>query len=202
MALQSLIFVRHGQSRHHVDGLTGGWTDTPLTGLGRQQIARAAQYLVSQSLPDDVGCYCSDLKRAHESAVIIGERLGRAFVVLRGLREINNGDAAGMTEAAAQRIAAQQPSQSDVDWRPYANAETFREMSDRVARTLSEIAGRGTQRAVIVGHGLSGIALIRAWLGIPLELPLSFELDTASVTQLSVNRWGEPQIDRLNWTIT
>ena len=33
--INHLFFVRHGESEHQVTGLTGGWTDTPLTGLGR-----------------------------------------------------------------------------------------------------------------------------------------------------------------------
>ena len=33
----AIIIVRHGQSEHHVRGLTGGWTDTPLTALGHGQ---------------------------------------------------------------------------------------------------------------------------------------------------------------------
>ena len=36
MPPRSLILVRHGESQHHVLGLSGGWTDTPLTDGGRE----------------------------------------------------------------------------------------------------------------------------------------------------------------------
>ncbi|MBT6145623.1 MAG: histidine phosphatase family protein, partial [Gemmatimonadetes bacterium] len=38
--LRSVIIVQHCQSEHHVNEMSGGWTDTPLTEFGREQ-ARA-----------------------------------------------------------------------------------------------------------------------------------------------------------------
>ena len=43
--IKHMVFVRHGESQHHVNGLTGGWTDTPLTPVGKQQIESAVRLL-------------------------------------------------------------------------------------------------------------------------------------------------------------
>jgi broad specificity phosphatase PhoE len=35
--MRELLLVRHGESEHLVRGISGGWTDLPLTALGRRQ---------------------------------------------------------------------------------------------------------------------------------------------------------------------
>ena len=90
MSLTRVLFVRHGESEHHVKGLTGGWTDTPLTDLGRQQIRSTAERLKSMVKGGELFC-CSDLLRAQQSAEIICAVLGYEPRVMQWLREINNG---------------------------------------------------------------------------------------------------------------
>ncbi|HJF33229.1 MAG TPA: histidine phosphatase family protein, partial [Sporosarcina psychrophila] len=33
----NIILIQHCQSAHHINNMSGGWTDTPLTDLGRKQ---------------------------------------------------------------------------------------------------------------------------------------------------------------------
>ena len=33
--MRKIIVIQHCQSEHHINNMTGGWTDTPLTELGR-----------------------------------------------------------------------------------------------------------------------------------------------------------------------
>lgn len=35
--MMKIIVIQHCQSEHHINNMTGGWTDTPLTELGRNQ---------------------------------------------------------------------------------------------------------------------------------------------------------------------
>ena len=32
-----IILIQHCQSEHHINNMSGGWTDTPLTEFGRKQ---------------------------------------------------------------------------------------------------------------------------------------------------------------------
>lgn len=197
--MNHMIFVRHGESEHHARGLTGGWTDTPLTTRGRSQIADRKD----SALPDRTEftrpvLYCSDLKRAKESTTIDGEQISCAVNPLGELREFNNGDAANLTLEAASRIAFTEPATGALDWRPYRNAETWREMALRVRSALDLIEADETQTVIVVGHGNSGQALVQAWLGLALDSGVAFHFDFASVTELRVNRWGEREIVRLN----
>ena len=189
--------MRHGESEHQVTGLTGGWTDTPLTGLGRDQVSATAVYLRARGL-SSIGLYCSDLQRTMESADIIGSILGCTPVPLAELRELNNSDAAQLTQLEATRIQNPEPKSELLDWRSNANAEIWREMTQRTSSTHTKILSCDAKTTVVVGHGNSGQALIQAWLELPLELEVSFHVDVASVTELCVNQRSEREIVRLN----
>ncbi|HAL48332.1 MAG: histidine phosphatase family protein [SAR202 cluster bacterium] len=199
--INHMFLVRHGESEHHTNGMAGGWTDTPLTESGRQQISATAVHLRTLELRS-VALYCSDLQRAIESAIIIGSELGCTPEPIPEFRELNNGDAAGLTLSEAAKIQIPEPISGNreamLNWRPYNNAETWREMAQRVASALEKIKSNDAQATIIVGHALSGQALIQNWLKLPLHLAVSFQFDPASVTELRVNQWGEREIVRLN----
>ncbi|HAC17721.1 MAG TPA: hypothetical protein DCF78_03990, partial [Dehalococcoidia bacterium] len=141
--------MRHGESEHQVTGLTGGWTDTPLTGSGREQVSDTAVYLRARGL-SSIGLYCSDLQRTMESADIIGSILGCTPVPLAELRELNNGDAAQLTRLEAARIQNPEPKSEMSDWRPYANAETWREMIQRTSSALMKILSCDAKTTIVV----------------------------------------------------
>lgn len=197
MAVEHLIFVRHGESRHLVDGLTGGWTDTLLTERGRRQVAATARHLAGLEL-SNFGFFTSDLKRASESASIIGEALGREPTPLSELREVNNGEATGLSVPEAERIRRPPPAEPDPDWSAYAGAESLRALNARMRGVLVRLADSGHSRVLLVGHGFSGTVLLKAWLGLPLLPYIAFDLGPASVSELSINSWSEPCINRLN----
>ena len=133
-----------------------------------------------------------------ESADIIRSILGCRPVPLVELRELDNGDAAQLTRLEAARIQNSEPKSEMSDWRPYANAETWREMIQRTSSALMKILSCDAKTTIVVGHGNSGQALIQARLELPLELGVSFQFDVACVTELRVNQWGEREIVRLN----
>jgi len=198
---QRLVFVRHGESEHHVRGLTGGWTDTPLTERGRHQVTLAAHALAGMNLPAAPPVFTSDLERARETAAIIAGVLGSAVTLVPALREINLGEATGMTLPEALRIALPEPDYRDVNWRSHPGSESWLELWHRADTALSEIAAAAPEMAVVVGHGLCGQAVIGQWLGLPLGHELAFRLGPASITDLCVNEWGEREISRLNHVV-
>ncbi|HOV47334.1 MAG TPA: histidine phosphatase family protein [Anaerolineae bacterium] len=69
-----LILVRHGRTAHNVQGRIQGHTDVPLDAEGREEARRAGEWLREHYAVQAL--YSSPLSRAHETAVIIGERLG------------------------------------------------------------------------------------------------------------------------------
>ncbi|CAM3657971.1 hypothetical protein MALU111345_16490 [Marinicrinis lubricantis] len=35
--MRKIYIIQHCQSEHHINNMSGGWTDAPLTELGREQ---------------------------------------------------------------------------------------------------------------------------------------------------------------------
>ena len=199
--MKHLFVVRHAQSEHHVRDYTGGWTDLPLTELGVQQAERLAERVSAALAGTPVTLFSSDLQRAEMTARAIGKRLGISAQLDRGLRELDNGQAAGLTNAAARAIARAR-TEPLLDWQHYPGAETWRQMTDRVAACMERLVPACVGTAVVVSHGGSGTAIIKWWLGLPESCrhTINFELAPASLTELCENEWRERVIVRLNDT--
>jgi probable phosphoglycerate mutase len=97
--METVILIRHGEAVHMVSDLTGGWSQIPLTEKGRDQVSALGTRLKRDLDGIDYAFYCSDLKRAHQTAEIIAEAVGREPIPSRELREFNNGVAADRTKA-------------------------------------------------------------------------------------------------------
>ena len=79
-------FLRHGETLWNAEGRLCGRTDVALSDTGRQQaqlLARRVQRILIDVL------YASPLKRALETARIIGQAIGRDPVVDFQLAEMN-----------------------------------------------------------------------------------------------------------------
>lgn len=97
-----ILLVRHGQSEWNATGRWQGQADPPLTDLGRVQAMEAARSLGAVD-----AVWASDLSRASQTALIIGEALGVGPVVLEpDLRERDAGEWSGMTR---EQIEEQYP---------------------------------------------------------------------------------------------
>jgi broad specificity phosphatase PhoE len=93
------LLIRHGQSEWNALGRWQGQADPPLSDLGRRQAHEAARALGAVD-----GIWASDLRRAVETAVIIGDDMGVGPVVLDAdLREREAGEWTGLTRAEIER---------------------------------------------------------------------------------------------------
>ena len=95
MPPSSVLVARHGRSTWNAAGRWQGQADPPLAPLGRAQARAAADALAGVDV-----VAASDLARAHETASLIAEALGRGPVVVSAnLREIDAGPWTGLTRA-------------------------------------------------------------------------------------------------------
>ena len=199
--MNEIYLVRHAQSEHHVTQLTGGWTDTGITRLGRRQAELTGSRLAS--LIDDqltVSLISSDLKRAKETAGILSGHMGLELQLDSGLRELNNGSAAGLTREEARR--RENPiTQPTLDWISHTGAESWRMMTDRLFGCMDRLATDSrTDISIIVSHGNAAIAIVQWWLQLSeiSRSGTSFEFDPCSISHLSINPFDERTIVRLN----
>ncbi|MCD7873638.1 MAG: histidine phosphatase family protein [Acidaminococcaceae bacterium] len=202
-----IILVRHGEATHHAEHLTGGWTDSELTAVGRAQLQAVASKLAC----DFAGQSCnlrlltSNLKRAVESAQILADKLG--FTRLEPyefLREKNNGQAAGLTETAAKALYQQPTTLKELHHRNYPGGETRQEFYDRTVQGLLKCADLERENLLIVAHKGTIQNIIFHWLGLDIAAvnALNFSVDIlpSSVSVLGINKWREHAVFRLNDT--
>jgi len=91
--MTTLVLIRHGQTDWNLEGRWQGQADPPLNDTGREQARRVAEY---QSQFGFAALYSSDLRRAKETAQIIGAAMGLDVIPEPRLREINLGRWQGM----------------------------------------------------------------------------------------------------------
>ena len=153
MPTTELILIRHGESQWNLEGRWQGQADPPLTERGRSQ-ARDAVWRIA--CMEAVALYSSSLRRAHETARILGRRIGLEPQVEPRLREFNVGVWSGLTKPEIeQRWPGQYARFSfrELDFRP-GGGESPRELMARVHEALDEIAGRHAGlRVLLVSHG-------------------------------------------------
>ena len=162
-----IITVQHTQAVHHVNGMLGGSTDWPLTALGKRHAKRIARKL-RRELGEKPGyvLYASDMIRTTQTAQAISKALRLPIEYVPELREIKIGSAAGKSKAWMKEHEAPRESVPFLDYRPLPDAETWREMGERVAVFLERLEADGRD-AIVVGHGGSLGTFVQRFLHIP-----------------------------------
>jgi probable phosphoglycerate mutase len=154
----TIFLARHGETDWNRDGRFQGWADPPLNETGRGQARALAAQLAD--VPFDA-VYSSDLRRAHETALIVAAPHRVPVVVDRGLREIDVGSWSGLTRS---EIDARFPGAEHHD------GETRGQHLSRVLTTVERIAAAHPgERILIVSHGGSLRTLRRHALGDPVH---------------------------------
>lgn len=161
----TVILVRHGQSTWNEARRWQGQADPPLSELGRVQARRVAARLRAEPI---TALYASDLRRALETAQIIGEVLGLEPQPEPRLRELDLGAWAGLT---SEEIAVHFPEQFRA-WQEHkavrpGGGELFDEMQQRAVEAVQEIvAAHPGETVCLVTHGGIVYALRGHVLGI------------------------------------
>ena len=102
MRVRRLVMLRHGQTEYNAGSRMQGQLDTELSDLGREQAAAAAEVLAKRQ---PLTIVSSDLRRALDTAVALGERAGMPVLVDTRLRETHLGDWQGMTHLEVDAAA-------------------------------------------------------------------------------------------------
>ena len=168
--MRSIYLITHAQSLHHIEKKVGGWYDTPLTSIGRNQAEKTGLFLKSNIKTTDLGLFSSDLKRAKETAEIISTFLQKTVTLDPRLREMSFGEAEGKPLNWSQRHIEPQPHNGDrLNHRIYKHAESRFEVAERIIEALNQILKHNLENTVIVTHGFASNFLIMAWMKVPAE---------------------------------
>jgi len=177
-----LLLVRHGQSTWNREHRIQGQLDPPLSEEGRSQALRAGRRL---SLRRFAGFYSSDLKRALETAQLIGEAAGLSPSPRAGLREVFLGEWEGLTSA---ELAGRFPEAwarwtEEPSWDVVPGGEGAMPFEARVNAELDAILARHEHGDVlVVTHGgVIQVALHRV-VGRPNHGLFPFRIENASIS--------------------
>ncbi len=180
-----LLLIRHGESVANAEGRLQGHLDVLLSDRGRRQAECLAEKLAPLGVE---ALYTSPLRRAAETAEIIGAKLGLPVEERAALMERNVGVLEGLTRdeiiAKFPHYMAARTALRPIEIEGFEQDEVF---ASRVKETLAEIieAHRGQTMAVVT-HGGIIFSFCRQSLRIPTVRPGPFAIDNASLTTFQI----------------
>ncbi|MBL1431043.1 MAG: histidine phosphatase family protein [Robiginitomaculum sp.] len=165
--MRNIYVVTHAQSQHHIDGLVGGWYDSGLTNFGQVQAQSIAKRLGALIAGSDVELISSDLKRAAQTAAIIGESIGVSTKLVTGLRENSYGLADGRKQSWLDKRIIAAPDDDRLDHLVVEGAESKREFAKRIYASMEELPEKS--EIIIVTHGYALTFVIASWIGMRID---------------------------------
>jgi probable phosphoglycerate mutase len=200
-----VLWARHGEN---VANLTRTFSyrvfDGDLTEAGRQQAEDLAGRLADGADEPVRLLACSPLRRARQTAEIVGRRLGLAVALeLEDLREVNVGELDGRSDAGSwdtytQVVTAWQAGGTAAR---FPGGEDGTELCARIGRALDTVArAAGGTRSLIVAHGANIRAALPGLTGGPDP---GVDLLTGGVATLRVDaeRAPYPWVQLRTWPV-
>ena len=173
-----VILVRHGETEWSRTLKHTGWTDEPLTDLGREQADRVGAALRGRAF---ALVLTSPLRRAYETCRLAG--FGDVAQARDDLREWNYGDYEGRKTADIRKEVP--------GWTIWTggvpNGETLEQLGARADRVLDE-ARAANGDVLIFGHGHMLRILAARWLALDAAAGRLFALDSATLSTLGYER--------------
>jgi len=195
-----LILLRHGESKHSIEKFIAYSTCKGLTERGTQQAERLAQRVKTEFADCDV-LLSTSVKRAHETAVMIADQLGKPIQIDDDLTEQRPGDADGMlwTEYRDQYGVFDLIANPDTPLSP--NGETWNQHLQRVREALHTLeqnyAGQTVVAATHAGFIVVSFLLI-------FDAPFGGRRGCLNPDYTSITEWqvsgGVWQLNRYNDT--
>jgi valyl-tRNA synthetase len=139
----------HGTTTDNENGIATGWLEGDLSELGKKQ-AKELGAIIKEEKFDLI--FCSDLKRAVDSAKLI---FGGKVEIQpdKRLREANYGDFNGEKEDFKNKI-------NDYIYKPFPNGESYENVEKRISDFLSETMDKYPGKKIaIVAHQAPQLAL-------------------------------------------
>jgi broad specificity phosphatase PhoE len=210
MRVRRLVMLRHGQTDFNLGNRMQGRLDTPLSELGRAQAVAAAEVL-GKLRP--LLIVSSDLRRAYDTAITLGERTGVKVWVDDRLQETHLGDWQGLTHSQIDTGApgARLAWREDATWAPHGG-ESRVDVAARSLPLVTELvaaepewgdASQPDRPVVLVAHGGLIAALSAALLKLPVaNWPILGGMGNASWVQLSGHSHGSgADFDAIRWRL-
>ncbi len=147
-----IVTVQHTESEHHINGHIGAWGEWDLTEKGRQQAFEVGKWLLWEDCHRGFKMYCSDQPRAVQTAEEMNKSLNCTPVYSELIREVNAGEGNGKPRDWYYEHEAPKNGY-DPDYKPFPDAESDRELWNRLMPFYKQITESDEERILIVSHG-------------------------------------------------
>jgi ribonuclease H / adenosylcobalamin/alpha-ribazole phosphatase len=191
--------LRHGRTEHTPERRYSGRNDLPLSATGRAEAEAAAKR--AGELGIDV-VVASPLRRARETAEVVGAVLGLPVQYDDDLVELDFGEFEGLTAEEAQQrhpLAARRFAEGVTVAAP--GGESVADVSDRVARARARILrGHAGRTVLVVSHVTPIKLLLAAGLDVPDDVVHRVFLEAASLSTVAWRSDGRAAVRLVNDT--
>ncbi|MBB5888215.1 histidine phosphatase family protein [Lactovum miscens] len=142
-----IYLMRHGQTVFNLQHRIQGWTDSPLTGLGRYQAREAGEFMLTYPLKFD-HFYSSPLSRASDTLELVFP--GEDYIKLDGLKEGNFGLLDGQSDGLDPEKRS--------EWISKLKDPLREKVATRISKTLIELMEREDHYEVLCAtHGAASL---------------------------------------------
>lgn len=187
-----LLLIRHGETDWNIAKRIQGGTDIGLNQDGLAQAAALAKTLSPRS-GSICALYSSPLKRAGQTAKVIGEYLGLPCRRVDTLREINFGLWEGLTW---EEVKTRFPEEFKVWYQDRRRArppegESYQELLERFVPALQGLTenAAGTGDIIVVTHSGCIMSFLSLLNGTPLhEMAKRYKLSNTAIVEIETDR--------------
>jgi probable phosphoglycerate mutase len=169
--MKTVITIQHTQAVHHLNGMVGSMTDWELTDLGKERAENIGARLSAELVRKNFKIYCSDLVRTRQTAEPLLRYIGVAAEYRPELRELNLGSACGKSKKWLRENGT---TVRTIDDRSLPDAESGRDVWNRLSVFCDEIMTAGNDIIIVVSHGF----VLPIWWAVWLKWDISM-LDKA-----------------------
>lgn len=156
-----IVYETHSVTTDNEAGIATGWLPGQLSARGREL---AVELGVRRRNDGIMAVFCSDLRRAVETAEIAFGGSGIPISQDARLRECDYGELNGMP---VERLAAQRAAHIDA---PFPGGQSYRQVVDQTRDFLRELAADGDgRRVLLIAHSANRWALEHLLNGRPLQ---------------------------------
>ena len=146
-----ITYFVHGTTTDNEKGIATGWAQGELSELGKKQSTELWGKIKDK---DFIAVFCSDLKRAVDSANLAFAGKGVPIVQDRRLRECDYGD---FTQKSSEKIESIIMDKIDT---PFPNGESYRDVERRIRDFLKDVSKKYPDKHIaIVSHKAPQLAL-------------------------------------------
>ncbi len=173
--MKKIIAIQHPQSEQHINRMIGSWYDWDLTEHGVMQAHNISRNLAAEIADDTYMIYSSDLLRTKHTAQIVSSHFHTTPIYDERLRELYLGEAIGKSKEWAKNNLCCPVWSGTIDWactadgQVFHNAETRRDVWNRVLQFYHDIIVPSEKNLIIISHSGTLSVLFAIWLGMDIQ---------------------------------